>query len=353
MANGLSLHIGLNRVDPGAYGGWSGQLAGCVNDAQDMQALANANGYRSQLVLNEQATSGTILDAITSASRALHQDDILLITYSGHGGQVPDTSGTEPSGFNSTWVLFDRMVVDDELYALWAKFAKGVRIVVVSDSCHSGTVTRDLYVAALQNNPALSKQYGHGGKAILAQPLFRNMPADVAEQTYAAGRPIYDAITYYVPRDVPPQATVLLLAACQDTQLAADGVGNGLFTENLLAVWGNGVFRGKYSDFLQTIAGRMPVTQVPNYYVVGTDNREFETQEPFVISSLPSQTAVDVPWNGAGGDQDILRAEVDRVRQLLSSDVYLAVRVRADPVGTLEACGIPAADVPAVLSALY
>jgi len=48
---GLSLHIGLNRVDPAHYGGWDGQLAACEFDAKDMQALAKAQGFTSQLLL--------------------------------------------------------------------------------------------------------------------------------------------------------------------------------------------------------------------------------------------------------------------------------------------------------------
>ena len=29
MSKGISLHIGLNRVDPTAYDGWDGALAAC------------------------------------------------------------------------------------------------------------------------------------------------------------------------------------------------------------------------------------------------------------------------------------------------------------------------------------
>ena len=39
MANARSIHFGLNHVDPGAYNGWDGELAGCINDARDMQAM--------------------------------------------------------------------------------------------------------------------------------------------------------------------------------------------------------------------------------------------------------------------------------------------------------------------------
>ncbi len=35
----LSLHIGLNLVDPKHYGGWSGPLAACECYANDMAAI--------------------------------------------------------------------------------------------------------------------------------------------------------------------------------------------------------------------------------------------------------------------------------------------------------------------------
>lgn len=40
MAKGISLHIGLNSVDPVHYQGWDGKLAACEFDAKDMVALA-------------------------------------------------------------------------------------------------------------------------------------------------------------------------------------------------------------------------------------------------------------------------------------------------------------------------
>jgi hypothetical protein len=40
MPQGISVHIGLNSVDPRQYEGWAGQLTACEADAKDMQALA-------------------------------------------------------------------------------------------------------------------------------------------------------------------------------------------------------------------------------------------------------------------------------------------------------------------------
>jgi hypothetical protein len=42
---------------------------------------------------------------------------------------------------DETWVCYDRQLIDDQLYELWGKFKASVRILVLSDSCHSGTVS--------------------------------------------------------------------------------------------------------------------------------------------------------------------------------------------------------------------
>ena len=61
MATALSIHIGLNGVDPSAYNGWAGTLSGCVNDANAMKAIADSLGYTSTLLLNQSATSSAVM----------------------------------------------------------------------------------------------------------------------------------------------------------------------------------------------------------------------------------------------------------------------------------------------------
>ena len=68
--------------------------------------------------------------------------DIFWITYSGHGSQVPDQNGDESDGLDETWCLYDCQILDDTLFDLWSRFKEGVRIVIFSDSCHSGTIAR-------------------------------------------------------------------------------------------------------------------------------------------------------------------------------------------------------------------
>ena len=116
MPKGISLHIGLNRVDPSAYSGWAGQLTACEFDAQDMVVLARKQGFETHQLLSSHATRASVISAIESAAAQLKKGDTYFLTYSGHGGQVPDGNGDEPDAQDETWVLFDGQLVDDELW---------------------------------------------------------------------------------------------------------------------------------------------------------------------------------------------------------------------------------------------
>lgn len=277
MAKGMAVAIGLNAVDPKHYGGWSGALSACEADAEDMAAIAKSMGFSRITLLTKKATRPQVIRAVRGAARALKAGDIFMLSYSGHGGQLPDKNNDEPDGMDETWCLYDGELVDDELYALYGQFAQGVRILVFSDSCHSGTVTKLAYY--------------HGTTGARAMPVggevrFRAMPPDVALRTYRKNQAFYDKILKErIPKDsqADPKATILLLSGCQDNQLSQDGAFNGLFTSQLLKVWKNVLFKGSYRGFHRAIVRRMPPDQTPNYLVVGRPNLSFLAQRPFSI----------------------------------------------------------------------
>lgn len=272
-AKGISLHIGLNFVDPAHYGGWDGELQACEFDAKDLKTIADGLGYKSSLMLTREATADAVTTAISAVAKQLKSGDIFFLTYSGHGGQVPDTNGDEEDAGrqDETWVLWDRQLVDDEIWALWKKFKRGVRIVVLSDSCHSGTVTRVMPPFPVSG----------------PMPRIRLLPPKQAARVYQKNRALYDGIQKRVPAGerATVKATILLISGCQDNQFSLDGNRNGLFTENLKRVWRNGSFKGGYQKFRDTIAQRMPAQQTPNYYVLGRQHPDFEAQKPFSIQA--------------------------------------------------------------------
>jgi metacaspase-1 len=104
--------------------------------------------------------------------------------------------------------------------------------------------------------------------------------------TYRAHQDLYDGIQSSVVTAPKADigATVLLVSGCQDDQLSLDGFSNGLFTENLRAVWNDGAWRGSYPAFHEAIRTRMPSRQQPNYTRVGAANDQFEQQDPFTVS---------------------------------------------------------------------
>ena len=280
---GSSLHIGLNRVDPTHYVGWKGELVACENDARDMETIAKGQGFATQSLLTKAATSTALLDAIEKAAKGLVEDDFFLLTYSGHGGQINDVNNDEPDGLDETWVLYDRELVDDELHEMWSRFRPGVRVFVLSDSCHSGTMTKSMFLNPAPFLPHLETRVRASTGPNL-RPKF--LPPDVQSKIYKERATLYDAIRQKTPRreKVNVECGVILISACQDNQVAMDGTKNGLFTETLLKVWDKGGFTGGCHHFRGEIAGFMPPTQSPKYTIVGHRERAFEHQRPFTIT---------------------------------------------------------------------
>lgn len=278
---GISLHIGLNSVDPTHYGGWPGPLNACEADAEDMHTIAREAGYDCRVLTTAQATRDAVITGIRAAAAELRAGDIFLLTYSGHGGQVPDRNGDEQDLLDETWCLFDGQLVDDELNVLWGGFAAGVRVLMLSDSCHSGTASRGpvgVTVPDYLTTGPVAEMLGTVGA------VCRFMPDAAAARTYRNNRAFYDSIQQNTPAEAPDvSATVRLISGCQDNQVSLDGTFNGLFTSQLLRIWSAGRFTGNYGEFHSQILGRMPASQSPNHLVFGAPNPGFDQEKPFTI----------------------------------------------------------------------
>lgn len=280
MGKGISLHIGLNSVDPQRYEGWSGPLNACEADANDMADLAQAGSFSFTKLLTRQATREAVLNGIGDAAKNLKSGDIFFLTYSGHGGQAPDLNNEEPDGMDETWCLYDGQLIDDELYSSWGAFASGVRIFLLSDSCHSGTVSKAIhYREKLRSG---------------LPPVYRAMPDEVALRVYQNNKSFYDPILKN--RNLSEalsavKASVLLISGCQDNQLSLDGTFNGLFTGTLKTIWNGGTFGGSYRRFHTAIGSKMPPDQTPKLSLVGASNPAFIAQKPLTL---------DAPKKGPG-----------------------------------------------------
>ena len=302
----ISLHIGLNRVDPNSYEGWNGQLRACEADAACMASIAQKQKYASSTsIVTEEATADAVLTAIKKASTQLQTGDLFLLTYSGHGGRIPDPEIENRQV--DTWVLYDRMVISHELYRCWGAFASGVRIFMLSDSCHSGTMAKNAVVKYMltiaSTHEQLTKDGLNESSTLSAMRELETQGANIVKAagiddksevraidpsvqiaTYAAHQGMYDQISRDNPASLRAAVTasVLLISGCQDLQTSADGARNGLFTAALLAVWKDGQFSGNYPTFHEDIQALMPDTQQPNYFPVGAESTTWTKNKPFV-----------------------------------------------------------------------
>jgi hypothetical protein len=288
----VSLHLGLNAVDPRHYQGWSGDLNACEADAKDMTAIAKVAGMKPTTLLTKNATRAKLLSAVRAAAKQLKSGDLFFLTYSGHGGQIPDITGEEKDKLDETWCLYDGELIDDELYLELSRFGSGVRVLVFSDSCHSGTVTRAAPPSGV----------------VLPAGRSKMMPPSVAMRTYNEHKAFYDSLQKKVKAEsktaasldpdtalanvaVSPRLTdiaarakaaIILISGCQDNQTSMDGDHNGAFTEQLLKVWNHGAYRGTYAKFHAAIKAAMPHSQTPNLFTLGRA-AAFLRQEPFSV----------------------------------------------------------------------
>jgi hypothetical protein len=138
-----ALCIGINN-----YPGTHMDLSGCVNDANDWAAELAGRGFGVDKLIDSQATKAAMVSAIRSLIAAAVSGDVAVITFSGHGTYVPDINGDEIDGLDEALCPYDLQtngaaLIDDEIHTLFSARQAGVRLVLISDSCHSGTVTRE------------------------------------------------------------------------------------------------------------------------------------------------------------------------------------------------------------------
>lgn len=136
-----ALCIGIND-----YPGTDSDLSGCVNDCNDWAGALAARGFAVTQLLDGQAKKASMVAAISDLVGSAAAGDTVVMTYSGHGTWVPDQDGDEPDGRDEALCPWDighgEVLLDDELRGLFADRARGVRVLLISDSCHSGSVTK-------------------------------------------------------------------------------------------------------------------------------------------------------------------------------------------------------------------
>lgn len=193
-----ALLIGINKYQ--AVAG----LQGAVNDVETMREILTKRwGFlpgNITMLTDEGATREKMLAAIRQIVAISGPQDTIYLHYSGHGSQVEDLNGDEEDGLDETLVPQDgrtngvRDIVDDELDDIFTKL-RTHNVIVVLDSCHSGTATRSFDIRA------------------------RSVPQDKRIDLYKTG------VTAMTKRGITPlkKARLVALGAAADDEEALDG----------------------------------------------------------------------------------------------------------------------------------
>lgn len=131
-------------------------LRGPEVDVKLMKEMARMIGFKEnqiKILTDKQATRANILNHFEKWLIAgVGPADKILFYFSGHGAQVTDTDGDENDGCDEVLVPADvvlqgpkAFIVDDEINK-YLKRTGAKEILVILDSCHSGTATRGMTV---------------------------------------------------------------------------------------------------------------------------------------------------------------------------------------------------------------
>lgn len=212
-----ALCIGIN------YKG-ENQLQGCVNDMHDWTAELNRRHFDQLTGLTDQfAPRAAILKSLEHEVQQMQagKKDLLVVTYSGHGTWIPDKN--DASGRDEAICPWDiltagmqALITDKELFAIFMKKPVDGRIVMISDSCHSGTVTRllaPLPGAGVQRTPRFISP---------VQFMPQDSNGQLAPQDYSA-------LKVMGKKDAAKtiKYAALLLSGCKDNEYSYDSVFNG------------------------------------------------------------------------------------------------------------------------------
>jgi hypothetical protein len=244
------------------------KLKGCVRDVELFAGYLREHvpkdeneGFQLHLKIltDEQATRPNIIQAFRTHLAGAGSNDVALFYFSGHGSQqktADEFRYLEPDGLDETLVCWDSRpspgrdgtwdLADKELAFLLAEVAdRGADVVVILDSCHSGSGTRALPADTAQR----VRRYSHDHRTrkltdyVFTQEQLQKLRTDA------------DSVSGWL---VLPRGRHVLLAACRSDEKARElGEGPtacGAFSSMLLDTLHAARGRLTYRDLFQRAA---------------------------------------------------------------------------------------------------
>ena len=256
--------VGINN-----YPGIFNDLKGCVNDANDWTALLKGFGFSVSTILDSKATISTVKAALQGLIDSTNAGDVAVLTYSGHGTQVTDRSGDESDPYDEAICLYDGNVIDDDLRVILNGIHPQATLVIISDSCFSGSVTR---LAAEKATP-------------------RFIPPAVSMEGRTAKR------SFLIPETDMPE---ILISGCSDSEYSYDAEFNGR-PNGAMSAYAIQVIKqnpnATYREFFAGLRALLPSNDYPQSpQLEGSDaNKDRKLFEPLAVEPGPEPTPQPTP----------------------------------------------------------
>lgn len=143
-----ALLVGVNKYP-------SQPLHGCINDIQDMAKFlverCNFSFDDIRLLVDSRATRDAIIERLGWLLSGIRSGDRVFFHFSGHGAQLPTRNPQgEVDGLDEVIcpVDFDwtetHTIRDKDFHKLFSTIPEGVEFVWISDSCHSGDLSKEM-----------------------------------------------------------------------------------------------------------------------------------------------------------------------------------------------------------------
>ena len=276
-------------------------LLGCVNDANDWADLLTRHFDFTQedvtLLLDSEATKANIMTQLKDMVENAVAGDLLVFTNSSHGTYLVDESLDEPDEYDEAICPYDfqtNLIVDDELRELFGELQAGVTLTVISDSCHSGTVTK----ALMPMTPD--------------QRRVRFLHPALIGNTVLAG------IRKAKPRgskiNADERMNEILLSACKNNQYASeaiiDGDNHGAMTHYAMEI----IAAAGYKLSFQELQARLQAKLDSEEYEQDPQLEAKEENKALFLFSPPSQVE-EAPRMDDDAVKDQVETKMDKINQ--------------------------------------
>lgn len=209
-----ALLVGINEYP-------ASPLRGCINDIIDVAAfLTSQSGFTKdsiRMLTDARATTQAIIARLGWLLTGVAPGDRVLFQFSGHGTQMPTRNPQgEVNGLDEAicpvdfdW-SDDHAIRDKEFNKIFSAIPEGVHFVWISDSCHSGDLSRGFY------EPRDGNAY--------RKPRFLVPPVDIQWRVQTAKEKKIEPESI---RGVAKQLHIALNTGCRAEQTSADAAFEG------------------------------------------------------------------------------------------------------------------------------